>query len=379
MMTGKKGPTQAVRFRASSSLLLLLATGFLAAQFRSCIHIGLRPVSLFERAERTYPTQFAVAELSSLTIASFWNERGGSAFPWGPRGSGTRAAQADSSLSLRIFGISPPLKEEQGAQPRNQSAVGSPIYFVGAPANSVTVLNSETAAQMALIQVGTDPRWIEMARDHGKAYVSNQGSDSVTVIDTASMAAERTLQLPEGSAPFGVAPGPDGDRLYVVNTGLDSLSAVDLVSGQVAATATAGSGALHVAVSPDGQLAYVTNQTEGSVSVFDTLSMDLVTTIEGLTGATSVTFGSQGRKAYVTTGSGSSAGRLHVIRTSDHSTVGSVPVGADPVSVRLSPYGNFLFVANRGSGSITMIDVESETVTQTVPVGAAPMDVAAVL
>jgi YVTN family beta-propeller protein len=164
----------------------------------------------------------------------------------------------------------------------------------------------------------------------------------------------------------------------VVNTGLDSLSAVDLMSGQVVATAAAGGGALHVAVSPDGQLAYVTNQTAGTVSVFDTTSMELVTTIEGLDGAMSVTFEERGRKAYVTAGSFTS-GQLYVINTSDHSVAGNIRVGANPVSVRLGPYGNFLFVANQGAGSISIIDVETETVTQTVSVGALPSDVAPVL
>lgn len=360
------------------ALVLLLASCGGLLQVFSCI-TGLSPRLILSTANRTYGTQFAVAEWSSPTIGSYWNA-GTRSFLWGTKGK-ARAAQ---TIHAGLFGISgfryleeePKRKTSPAA--KLQNTVGSDIYFVGAPENSLTVLNSETAAQLGVIPVGTDPRWIEVSPDQSKAYISNFGSDSITVIDTATRSADQTIDLAAGSSPMGLAPSPDGTRVYVVNSNMNSLSVVDVDEGVVVATFDAGDGATHVAVSPDGQLAYVTNQNAGTVSVFDTLSMDLVTTISGIPGATSVTFESHGLKAYVT-GSSSGSGKLYVISTTDHTVGGTVSVGSDPVSVRLSPYGNFLFVANRDSGSISIVDVRTETVLETVPVGQSPVDVAAVL
>ncbi len=378
-------PTKPIRILgltiAPVGLVMLTTSCLMLLQYVGCpTNLNIRWFQ--ERGNRSWPIQIAVAEAQSFTIASFFNELGGAAFPWGPLGSETRSADLVQPRAL-LFSVGFRFLKEDGqkqstAMPTSQNEPGAQIYFVGVPANSVTVLNSETAAQMGLIAVGMDPRWIKVSPDHAKAYVSNRGSDSISVIDTATMAVEQTIDLAAGSGPFGVAPGPDGQRVYVVNSQTNSLSAVDLLSGDIIATSDAGDGALHVAISPDGQLAYVTNQNAGTVSVFDTLSMELVTTISGVPGATAVTFEDRGRKAFVTGGS-SGTGRLYVVSTSDHSISGTVRVGSDPVSVRLSPYGNFLFVANRGSGSISIIDVRTETVRQTVPVGQSPVDVSAVL
>jgi YVTN family beta-propeller protein len=274
-------------------------------------------------------------------VGSYGNS-GSFAFPWGPSGTSRAAQTINAPLSrfpgFRFLGEEPKRKNSPAA--KFQNTVGSDIYFVGAPENSLTVLDSETATQLAVIPVGTDPRWIEVSPDQSKAYISNFGSDSITVIDTATRSADQTIDLAAGSSPMGIAPSPDGHRVYVVNSNMNSLSVVDVDTGVVVATSDAGDGATHVAVSPDGQLAYVTNQNAGTVSVFDTLSMDLVTTISGIPGATSVTFESHGLKAYVT-GSSSGSGKLYVISTTDHTVGGTVSVGSDPVSVRLSPYGTY--------------------------------------
>lgn len=369
-------PSKSIKFLGLTigpvALVMLMSSCGLILYHLGCSYY-LSTNWILGRANRSYPIQFAVAEWASSTIGSFWNEDS-FAFPWGPFGT-SYAAQA-VHYRITLFDYSHALNEEPQAQ--RQGTLGSDIYFVGSPDNSVTVLNSETAAQLAVIPVGTDPRWVDVSPDQMNAYISNFGSDSISVINTSTRSLDRTIDLADGSGPIGIAPGPDGQRVYVVNTALNSLSAVDLGAGVVIATSAAGAGATHVAVSPDGQLAYVTNQSAGTVSVFDTLSMELVTTIEGIPGATSVAFELRGRKAYVT-GGGSGAGKLYIISTADHTVSGTVPVGSDPVSVRLSPYGNFLFVANQGSGSITIIDVRAETVRETVPVGQSPVDVAAVL
>ena len=310
--------------------------------------------------------------------------QGSLATAWGPAREGgvlPRAAATNHLFTIGFGGGSVTLKEEDQRESsqtvRKQGAPGSDVYFVGVPENSITVLDSESGDPVATIPVGEDPRWIQLSPEQFTAWVTNFGSDSISMIDTDTRSVLRTINLAPGSGPLGIAPGPWNEWLYVVNSTSDSLSRIWIPNESVMMTVDAGAGATHVAVSPDGELAYVTNQTDGTVSVIDTLSMELVTTIEGIPGAASVTFGDRGSKAYVT--GCTDSGELYFIQTSDHTVTGSIPVGSDPVSVRLSPYGVSLFVANRGSGTVTIVDVRTETVRETVQVGNEPVDVAAVL
>lgn len=77
--------------------------------------------------------------------------------------------------------------------------------------------------------------------------------------------------------------------------------------------------------------------------------------------------------AYVAnTGSGS----VSVIDTSSVAVVGTVAVGSTPFAVGITPDGSRAYVANRGSDSISVIDTSSNRVVATVGVGRTPHAVA---
>jgi YVTN family beta-propeller protein len=65
------------------------------------------------------------------------------------------------------------------------------------------------------------------------AYVTNRGSNSVSVIDTASNTVVATI--PVGAFPEGVAITPDGTRAYVTNES-NTVSVIDTATNTVVAT-----------------------------------------------------------------------------------------------------------------------------------------------
>src|SRR5713101_3226036 len=111
------------------------------------------------------------------------------------------------------------------------------------------------------------------------AYVANNGSNSVSVIDTASNTVVATVGV--GGLPRGVAITPDGTRVFVTNANDNTVSVVDTASNTVVATVGVGAGPVGVAITPDGTRVYVTNApgTGGFVSVIDTESNTVVTTV----------------------------------------------------------------------------------------------------
>ena len=64
-----------------------------------------------------------------------------------------------------------------------------------------------------------------------------------------------------GLYPDGVAVTPDGTKVYVTNYGSNTVSVIDTATNTVTATVTVGTNPRGVAVSPDGKKVYVANQT----------------------------------------------------------------------------------------------------------------------
>ena len=71
------------------------------------------------------------------------------------------------------------------------------------------------------------------------AYITNEGSATVSVIDTATQTVVATV--PVGSLPCGVAVTPDGALVYVANAGGDTVSVIDTATNTVVATVPVGS------------------------------------------------------------------------------------------------------------------------------------------
>ncbi|MFD5430337.1 YncE family protein, partial [Streptomyces sp. NPDC127084] len=82
--------------------------------------------------------------------------------------------------------------------------------------------------------------------DGARVFVTNFGSDSVSVIDTASNTV--TATIPVSDAPVGVGVSPDGARVFVTNFGSDSVSVIDTASNTVTATIPVGNAPYGVAV-----------------------------------------------------------------------------------------------------------------------------------
>src|SRR5260370_14680854 len=67
------------------------------------------------------------------------------------------------------------------------------------------------------------------------AYITNLGSNTVSVITTATNTVVG-LPIPVGLSPLGVAVTPDRSKVYVTNHGSSTVSVIDPASNPVSAT-----------------------------------------------------------------------------------------------------------------------------------------------
>ncbi|WP_245814085.1 YncE family protein, partial [Rhodococcus marinonascens] len=83
------------------------------------------------------------------------------------------------------------------------------------------------------VPVGNTPAGVAVTTPDGtRAYVTNRGGASVSVIDTATNMVVG-LPIPVGTNPFGVAITLDGTRAYVTNSGGTSVSVIDTATNMV--------------------------------------------------------------------------------------------------------------------------------------------------
>lgn len=189
------------------------------------------------------------------------------------------------------------------------------------------------------------------------AYVTNGGSNSVSVINTATNTVTSTV--PVGVAPFAVAIIPDGQYAYVTNGGSASVSVIATATNTVAATINVGIGPYGVAISPDDAYAYVTNFGTSTVSVVSTALNMVVATIPVGNSPQGVTVTPDGLYVYV---ADFGAGTVSVINTASNTVIKTVTVEAGPNDVAVTPNGDYVYIVNSGSGSVSVIDTATNRV-----------------
>ncbi len=149
-------------------------------------------------------------------------------------------------------------------------------------------------------------------------YVTNGGSDTVTVLDVVNLRLDREIQV--GQNPTAVAASPTANEVYVVNSGpvagSGSLSVINAEINTVVATIPLHRQPVSIEIDADGKLAYIANSGSNSVSVVD---------------------------------------------LKNRRELSQVGVGEEPVAARLSPDGKTLIVANKRGNSVSVFNAATMT------------------
>ncbi len=241
----------------------------------------------------------------------------------------------------------------------------------------------------------SQPAQPELNINYPAAYVVNAEGNSLSVIDLASQQVKETISFGEASMshsgtmtdmvmwPHHIYLSPDGSKLGVGVPGMD-LSAghaggtsgmkgrVLLVNPKTGVTTTSHQTPAmnHNAVfSPDGSEVWTSQMTEvGKVLVYNAASMSLKNTIDVGMEPAEVTMSANGQYAFVCNGLSNT---VTVIKVADKSVVKTIPVGEDPVGAWPGADGK-MYVDNEKGQSISVIDVATLSVLETVKLGFTP-------
>ena len=115
------------------------------------------------------------------------------------------------------------------------------------------------------VALGNGPRGVAITPAGTRAYVANNGSDDVSVIDTATNKVIDTIAVGALAFPLGIAINPAGTRAYVVNNGSNNVSVIDTATHAVVASVAVAYKPFGVTVNPASTHAYVTNSISRSI------------------------------------------------------------------------------------------------------------------
>ncbi len=198
-------------------------------------------------------------------------------------------------------------------------------FWVAAPSSCVAVIQSSVGVGgnvTASFPVGSDPFGVAIDTSTGNVYVTNTGSNNVTVINGSSGA--NVANIPVGASPYGLAYDPSTGDVYVANGGSDTLSVISTSTEQVVDSIGVGSSPIGVAVDPVTGQVFVANNGSANVSI---------------------------------------------VATSNDTVVANPDVGQNPYGVALDNVSDQLYITNRGSATISVIDAWNDSVAVTIGTG----------
>src|SRR5579883_1881210 len=122
---------------------------------------------------------------------------------------------------------------------------------------------------LKVVPVGKTPNEVCISPDGKRAFVSNRGETTVSVLDLAALSVASTLSDPEMKNPDGCLLNRDGSRLYVAAAANESVFVFSTADGRKLARIKTGGEPRRLLLSEDERRLYVANGDERYVSVID--------------------------------------------------------------------------------------------------------------
>lgn len=228
------------------------------------------------------------------------------------------------------------------------------------------------------------------------AYVVNGESNTVSVIKLSDNTVAETIDLAMGSAgmtgmmmwPHHIyqRPTASGTQLAIAMPGMDlsaghtgsaagmkgRIMVVDAMKGAMIKDLEVPVMNHNAVFSPDGSELWTSQMNDGKVLVLDATTYNIKNTITVGMEPAEVTFSADGSKAYVANGG---SDNVTVINPVTKAIIATIAVGDNPVAAWVG-YDGKMYVDNEDGQTVSVIDVASNSVVQTINLGFMPGSVA---
>lgn len=223
----------------------------------------------------------------------------------------------------------------------------------------------------ASVNLEKDPHAVVVDPRSRRAFVTNYGSGTVSVLDLTGPRVQRVLKV--GGQPESLAIDTATNLLLVTTGDQLKLRAVDLETLATVATLPTGPEPSRVVAHGSGGEAVVASQGSSALNVVDLKALSESSSIPVEAHPQGVAIDEARHVAYVTHWK---SNHVSVVDLQSRSTVNQVTVGKDPNGIAIAPGVGIALVANWSSDSVSIIDLDGQLEVERISVGDSPSRVA---
>jgi YVTN family beta-propeller protein len=243
------------------------------------------------------------------------------------------------------------------------------VYIANTLSNTLSIINGTSNALVGSIVVGNfpgkNPTGIAISPINNTIYVTNMGSNTVSVINGTTNVVAKNITLAIGEregegtgffSPAGIAYNSDTGSLYVTNRGSDTVSVINGTTNalvdEIIVDAIAPSGIVYNAAN---NYIYVTNIGSNTVSVINGTTNTIVANIPVGLGPNGIAYNQNNGDVYV---ANSINGTISVIDGLENTITSTIPIGANnvPNDISYDVSNDRLFVTNTNSSTVSAIE-----------------------
>jgi YVTN family beta-propeller protein len=238
--------------------------------------------------------------------------------------------------------------------------------------NNVSILNTTNNQREGETGVGRLPGALAITPGaSAQAYVVNTGENTVSVFEALTNNFKATIAV--NSRPFGIA--AHGARVYVTNHGTNDITIIDTET-RIERNIIVQNRPYAMVIKSDGSKIYVSNSDSNSVSVINT-STGQTRHIENVgerdARPTGLAFTPGENELYVTLSNANAVRRINTV--TDTIIEPLIPVGLEPTFIVISPQG-IAYIGGPRSGNITVYDTNTRMGRPTISPGGVPTSLA---
>jgi YVTN family beta-propeller protein len=280
----------------------------------------------------------------------------------------------DGDPILRLLKVLPVGK---GANEVCLSPAGDRAYVSNRGDISVTVLDLKNLSVASTIMEAEmkNPDGCIVSADGAKLYVAAAGGEAVFVFSTAD--GRKLNEIKVGREPRRLLFSPDGSRLYVSNGEERFVSVVDVKTGAAIGKIKAGRDNRSMVITPDGKYLVIGNVSDDTVQFVKLGETEPEFTV-GVPRSPQRLVAVPSKQLLLVIGRVDNVLSILDVRPNKEygRLQGSIPIGRLAWGMALSAAGDCLYVANTGDNTISIIDLRLMRSSFTIFTGKGPMGLA---
>jgi DNA-binding beta-propeller fold protein YncE len=220
---------------------------------------------------------------------------------------------------------------------RDQTLIYNTEWF----GNRLVAFERRTGKLVSVLEVGADPAHVMTRTDTDQVHTTLNGEDAVIETSPGAKSIDRRIPLQHpgepATHPHAHWMSSDGKQMAAPNANSDDSTLLDVPDGTIMSKLHTGVLPIAAGMTPDASKYYVSNYESSTVTVIDMDPPHVIKTINLLANYDPI--------------SGAISG----------------PLGALPIQTPVSPNGKYVFEANTLTGTITIIDTDTDTLIKSLP------------